>query len=103
MKRLTFPCSIGQLDRANNEAGLHYFESSTMRFFRSLIHSDEVSPNGLFITSEQAGDEHPRLYSIRQASEDGSINTLPGTEFQQFASLDEADEARRAWDVRLTA
>lgn len=83
---------ITEIQRANERAGKHFFEASTMRFFRSRILPD-VYGGRYFITSEQFDRDSPRLYTIREVNEHGGIDTVG--EFQQYDTLDKARRAAR--------
>ncbi len=76
--------SMTQIKRANAKAGFHWFEPGSMSFFRSQIFSG-IYGGQYFITSEQFSDDTPRLYTIRQAFPDGSIDTVG--EFQAYKTL----------------
>ncbi len=75
--------TIGQIKRANREHGHTFFEPPEMRFFDSRI-GRAVIGGRFFISSERAGDDHPRLYTIRMARDDGSIEDVG--EFQGYRS-----------------
>lgn len=83
---------------ANKATGGHWFDASTMRFFKTRIESGAVAvhdENGKptrarFITSEKGPDE-VRKYSIREAQPDGSIDTVG--DFQQYRTRDAARAA----------
>ena len=92
--------TIASIKRANHEAGQHWFEPDTMRFFNSRILSHTwpaADGRAYFITSERRDgwNEVPRprrRYTIRVAMDGGrDINTVG--EFQAYAT---ADAARRA-------
>ena len=68
---------------ANAAIGHHWFDRDTIRFFRTRIASELIAGR-YFITSEQHRDDGPRLYSIREAQPDGTIDTI-GT-FQKYKS-----------------
>jgi hypothetical protein len=72
---------IDAVKKANADAGQHFFEPSTMRFFRSRI-SEGLEAGRYFVTSEQFDYDAPRLYSVREALSDGSIEDVSG--FQAF-------------------
>lgn len=84
--------SIYEVKRANRQAGKHFFDADTMRFFKSRVSNDvEPLPNGaaLFITSEQfemadRSYRAPRKYTIRLALPDGDIVEVG--KFQAFNS-----------------
>jgi len=81
--------SIDEIKKANALAGGKWFSPDTMHFFRSHI-LPYVYGGRYFITSEQPpyGD---RVYSIRVAQEDGSIDNVG--KFGAYASAKEAQRA----------
>lgn len=79
--------TIEEIREANRRAGLFFFSPDTMRFFRSRV-GREVYGGRFFVTSEQFDDSSPRLYSVRRANDDGSIDTA--SEFQGYTSGAEA-------------
>lgn len=83
--------NIRQIEYANTSAGQHFFDPATMRFFRSKIASRSVINGRYFITSEQFDASSPRLYTIRRANDDGTIDTVG--EFQQYATIEAAKRA----------
>ena len=81
--------SLDDIKTANSQAGQHYFEPSTMRFFRSRVSEDVYRVPGhgaYFVTSEQyrsfSGAMAPRMYTVRHAAPDGSCDTVG--EFQAY-------------------
>jgi hypothetical protein len=68
-----------QIERANDQAGFHFFKPQTMRFFRS--HIGRYFGAGVFVTSE-IDFAKLRAYSIRVADIEGQIYTFG--EFQTF-------------------
>ena len=88
--------TIEDVIAAHREIGHHYFDRSTMRAFNSKVESGAVAihdesgqpTRARFITSERMNDEHPRLYTIREAQPDGTIETVG--EFQQYRTRDAA-------------
>jgi hypothetical protein len=85
--------SIEEIKAANEAKGDNWFSPNTLRFFKSEVYP-EVYGERYFVTSEKNdgyGYSYPRLYSVRIANEDGSIDTVG--EFQAYGSL---REARRA-------
>lgn len=80
--------TLAQVKRHNQAIGHHWFESGTMRFFRSRV-SETVYPGGYFVTSEQ-GPDGVRRYSVRQCV-DGSISTVG--EFQAYRTAAQAHRA----------
>jgi hypothetical protein len=85
--------SIESIKRANREAGLNWFAPDSMRFFGSRILSGVYSGR-FFVTSERCrwGD-HDRLYSVRVACPDGSIDTVGA--FQAYRTARQAKAAAR--------
>jgi hypothetical protein len=75
--------TVGQIKQANRDAGQHYFEPDTMRFFKSRV-MDFVTGGRFFVTSEQNGYNAPRMWSVREAMPDGSIESY--SEFQEYSS-----------------
>jgi hypothetical protein len=82
----------------NEKCGQFYFSPDTMAFFNSRVEGPEVFGGRYFVTSEQYEIDHPRLYTVREASENGRIDTVG--DFQAYETLEEAqDAARRAAEV----
>jgi hypothetical protein len=85
--------------QANADAGRHFFEPETLRFFRSRIvsQSPHQGPGGIyFVTSERfvlsSGPAKPRRYTVREFNpETGDIVTHG--RFQQYKSAQKAREA----------
>ena len=83
MKNIT----IKEMVELNTDAGQHYFEEDTMRFFNSIV---ETAPDeeGMFITSEK-DHEQLRKYSIRKFDlETYEVSTVG--KFQEYDSLKQA-------------
>lgn len=76
--------TIAQIVDANVAAGQCWFSPSSMRFFRSKVHSPVYEGN-YFVSSEQAGADHRRLYTVRYLSENGVVRTEG--EFQGYSTL----------------
>ncbi len=79
---------LSGIREANRDAGFHWFDADTLRFFGSRI--SEASFDGrYFVTSEWDGFNHAaRLYSIREAMSDGQVDTVG--DFQEFATRAQA-------------
>ena len=83
--------------RIRNPDG-HWFDSDTLRFFRSRIDQHAYGP-GLkklyFVSSEKNTGfcDHPRLYTVRVIDEKGDISDIGG--FQAYKSLSGATSAMR--------
>lgn len=74
---------MAEFKRLNASVGGYWFEPGTMRFFRSRVEGPMLA-GGYFVSSEQFDDCAPRLYTIRRAFSDGSVETIGG--FQAYAS-----------------
>ena len=88
--------SIDEIRSANRNAGRHFFDESTLRFFYSRIH-DGVYEGRYFITSEK-GPTNVRYYTVRRANEDATITTMG--EFQNYGTHRDAQDAieDHAWE-----
>lgn len=86
--------SIDQIKEANAAAGHHWFEESTMRFFKSRISSQVIA--GRYFISTEKGPDEIRKATIRVALDDGTVEDLGG--FQAFRA---PAHARRALDRNL--
>lgn len=88
-----------EIQRANREAGLYFFEPGTLRFFGSRILAPSYSGKGgtFFVTSEKRPrSTDARRYSVRQfLPESGNVETV-GT-FQQFKTTRAAHDAARRY------
>lgn len=93
VERLYLPgpySSMSQIKSRNDDAGNHFFDRDTLRFFRSRV-SDELYAGRMFVTSEQHTSSYgnsPRLYTVRAARDDGTICDVSG--FQAFETLKQA-------------
>jgi hypothetical protein len=81
--------TIEDVKAANRAIGNHWFDRSTMSFFNCKIESGLIAGR-YFITSEK-NEDRPRLFSVRAAMPDGSIDTIG--EFQAYISRDDARAA----------
>jgi len=93
--------NLAQIKAANAAHGHYFFEPASMRFFDSRIEGRSVYGGRFFITSEQFRAngfpglvDGPRRFTIREANEDGSIDTVG--DFQAYATLGEAREAAKS-------
>ena len=75
---------IHDIKLANKQAGQHFFDASTLRFFRSRVIA-QVYDDRYFITSEQAPGG-PRLYTVREAIDGGKRIKTVG-KFQEHPTL----------------
>lgn len=72
--------TVEEIKRASYDAGYHFFDEDTMRYFKSRV-LDDIFGGNVFITSEKKSDD-PRHYTIRQMQKDASIETIG--EYDQF-------------------
>lgn len=81
--------SLADVKELNREAGQHFFDRDTMRFFKSTIETGLLK-GGYFITGEsQTGYGSNRKYTARKVDYlNGSIETLG--EFNQCSTKDNA-------------
>ena len=79
--------TIQQIIDLNRNIGNHFFSPSSMRFFSSRVHS-EVYSGCYFVTSEKFDWKSPRLYTVRKANPDGTIETIG--DFQAFDTRSKA-------------
>ena len=71
--------SMEDIKRANENAGRHFFEPDTMRFFKSRVGDTVFQGIGgiYFVTSEKFDWQSPRNYTVRQFNpETGKISTV---------------------------
>ena len=76
--RTLTPASLATIEavqEANRTAGLYWFSTATLAFFRSRI-LPTIYGGCVFVSSEQHGTDNPRVYSVRIAIEGGDIETL---------------------------
>jgi len=84
--------TIQGIIRANQTAGQHFFESSTMRFFNSTIYP-RVYGGCYFITGERYDELHPERFTIRLALDNGHVKTVG--DFQGFDTHADAERVAR--------
>jgi hypothetical protein len=71
---VTYPFTgVGAIERANRDAGYHWFEQDSMRFFGTKIL--RYFGAGVFTTRE-TNPSGKTAWSIRVASQDGSVSTF---------------------------
>ena len=81
--------TMREIKAANEAAGGHWFSKDTMRFFKSIVYNP-IYFGRYFITSERYNDRSPRLFTVRFANADGSIDTA--SKFQQFSTKRQAEK-----------
>jgi hypothetical protein len=100
--------TIGDIERANYNAGGHWFSPDTKKFFRSRILGDVYQgTGGIYFVSSEKSPSGPRAFTIREfnpvdASIDtfcDSFQTLTRSRAQRIARL--AADNRRAAAVEL--
>lgn len=110
---------IEDIKQAHENAGYHFFQLSSMRFFRSRVGQNvygvwwpNTSKRGIqtyysrlrmggqyFVTSEQFDYASPRLYTVRRYNPvDHTVDTIG--EFQQYASRSGANAAAKRYRDR---
>ena len=88
--------TISEIQAANERLGHHWFEPGALRFFNSRV-GCTVYASRYFVSSEQFDYTSPRLYTVRRANDDGSIDTVG--EFQAYRTCAEARQAIKALPV----
>lgn len=81
---------IRQIIKMNQEAGQHFFDPASMRFFNSRISSKTCGRH--FVTSEK-GPDNVRRYTVRAIGTDGKIADIGG--FQAYNNLRSAHIAMK--------
>jgi hypothetical protein len=90
------------IERAAGQAGHHWFEPASKRFFGSRVAQEAYQGEGgtFFVSSEQQPrSNHPRLYSIRMWTEHlpgGHVDISTIGEFQAYSSRSGAHAAAKA-------
>ena len=77
---------------ANINAGFHFFDQDTLRFFSSRV-SDDLYGGRFFVTSERTPDG-PRQYTVRMVDDNASVTTVG--EFRQYPTHYAAHRAAAA-------
>lgn len=87
--------TIDQIKRANANAGYHFFDKDTMRFFKSIAY-EEIIGGKYFITSERR-DGDIRRYTVHMVNENAGIDTIGG--FQAYRTKAQALKAAKQLPV----
>jgi hypothetical protein len=94
--------TIDDVKWANRAAGLHFFDGGGMRYFDIRI-SGQLYGGCYFVTSERPspwpGWPNARMYTVRQAFDDGHLSTYGGP----YATWRQATAAARKAAAQLTA
>ena len=80
--------TMEDVKRRNVEAGQHFFDEETMRFFDSRIETELI---GQFFVTSECGPNDIRAFTVRRPEDNGSIATVG--EFQGHATLFDAVHA----------
>ena len=91
-KGKTVYTTIEQIINTNKEKGFHFFSKETLAFWRGRVHAGVIG-GCYFVTSERDFSDTQRLYTIRKANTDGTIDTVG--DFQAYATLAQAKRAMR--------
>lgn len=79
--------TVSEIREANQAAGLHFFDPSSMRFFDSRVLAGVIGGR-YFVTSERFthsdGTADPRRYTVRSVDSAGRIDTVG--EFQEWST-----------------
>lgn len=101
---------IDDIKRLNTQAGLHFFDKSTLRFFNSRIGRNVYGVwfgssatnarrnGGQYFTTSERNDmgEYPRCYTVRRFNpDDNTIDTIG--EFQQYKTSKQANDAAQRY------
>jgi hypothetical protein len=81
--------TLNDVKRRSAEAGSHFFDRASMRFFDSRV-SARIHPsaNGAFFVTSERYESDPRRYTVRYITVRGFIRTVG--DFQAYASALEA-------------
>jgi len=81
---------VNEIKDKSEKLAKYFFNQDTMSFFKSRISelTWQIEKSIYFITSEKNRYEDPRLFTIRESTEKGDINTIG--DFQQYSSLYQA-------------
>lgn len=99
---------IGMIERANENAGRHWFSPSTKRFFRSRVLDDVYQgPGGIFFVSSEKGPLGKRKFTVREFKPQtagidtfGPFNEMSRERAKRLARI--AAEARKAAEEIVT-
>lgn len=95
-KRSPTLVDMSRIERAHSDAGGHWFEPRTKRFFRSRVAQVAYQgPGGTFFVSSERGPNGVRRWSVRafDFSNPRSVETIG--DFQGYSSRGSADRAAR--------
>lgn len=90
--------TMADIKQSNKDAGFHFFDKATLRFFDSIIHRRKpyAGPGGVyFVTSERlhgVRESEPRMYTVRRFDiETADVHTAGA-----FNSIRHIEDARKA-------
>ncbi len=90
--KIKMKLTMADIKRNNKEAGYHFFDKDTMKFFNSRIETGLYKDN-TFITSERYDYNSSREYTIRRAVDGGvKIQTIG---LGRFKTLEDAKIGRK--------
>ncbi|AYB70856.1 hypothetical protein SEA_YABOI_278 [Streptomyces phage Yaboi] len=98
--------TMDQIKKASRETtsqALHWFSSSSMRFFNTELYENDLFPIGqrgvIFITSEYMDDPKYKSYSLRYATRnvDGFFKIETLDDFMGYDSLQDAIDGARSY------
>jgi hypothetical protein len=84
--------TITEIKQANRDAGQHFFDADTMRFFESRVLRGVIGGR-FFVTSERFDMGTPRLFTVRVVDAAGHVDTVG--EFQGYGTAAQARSAAR--------
>jgi hypothetical protein len=90
--------TISEIKEANKAIDNHFFDAGALKFFNSKIYTEIIHGN-LFITSERFDENSPRLFSVRCALTNGSIESL--SKFQAFTTKQQAIRWAKTCPIRI--
>ena len=91
--------TMHQVKQLNKSNGYHFFEKSTLDFFRSRLQDGAPYGGCVFVTSEQNGTRGRRGYKVRAIRENGSIESL--SDFQEFDNASAAHSAAKKLAIEI--
>jgi hypothetical protein len=87
--------TVEVLKAINVGHGGHFFDTSTMDYFKSKVHAPVYcgSDGWLFVTSEQQDDDAKRGYTVRKMGVNGDMTTIG--EYEEYETLRLAQKVAR--------
>jgi len=95
--------TIDEIERANHNAGGHWFDAGSKRFFRSrVLETVYQGPSGIFFVSSEKGPSGKRLFTVREF-DPGSANVKTFGPFNEMSRERAQRIAKIAADNRAAA